>query len=104
MELYDVHLKKLLADLKELQTNGPSDPDLGICQGDINTNLLHHFWKSWPHFSGKLHYPIPHPDLEADEAFFEYQNLWNKTDPYCALRWELVDWLIDQIKIELSKT
>lgn len=96
--------KELLARLQYSKTNGPKDEELGICQGHIDTYMLHALWSSWPKFTGRPCYPIPHENFECDTAFFKYKNLWDKTDPYCALRWELVDWLIDQVEIQLSKT
>ncbi len=91
---------QLLAELRDLKTNGPNDEALGICQRVTDKNLLRSLWQHWPKFSGMPHYPVPHPSMKANDAFYAYMDLWNKEDVYCQTRYELLDWLIDQ----LSKT
>ena len=92
--------QQLLAELQDLKTNGPNDEALGICQGTKNTDLLRSLWHHWPKFSGIPHFPVPHPSMKANDAFYAYMDLWNKEDVYCQTRYELLDWLI----VQLSKT
>ena len=91
---------QLLTELQDLKTNGPNDEALGICQRVTDTDLLRSLWHDWPKFSGIPHYPVPHPSMRANDAFYVHMDLWNKENVYCQTRYELLDWLIDQ----LSKT
>ena len=47
------------------------DEECGLC---ANTGLpdefLHECAESWPEFSGDRDFPVPHPELSPDDAYF----------------------------------
>lgn len=67
--------------------------------------------RKWPKHSGCNTYPIPHPDWgRAESTEFEYtdaahtaytclkDDAWDRTKPYGALRYELLNFLIERTK------
>lgn len=80
-------LAQLLWQLKELQEAGPKDPTLGICQVSTYETrpYFREIWEKWPKYSGMSLFPVP--DTE-----------------YGRNRWELLEWMIKEIQIQLSKT
>lgn len=65
----------------------------------------------WPKHSGCNKYPIPHPDWDRaecdDKEYHDAANTaysclkddaWDRTKPYGALRYELLDFLIEETK------
>ena len=82
-----------------------------ITRRDVNTSkfrlqrALNKHFKTWKHFSGDLGYPIPSLSecLDACHKYFSVaENLYDQCDPYCKLRYDLVDHIIDQMKAELK--
>lgn len=60
----------LLEALKHIRDNGPKHPSLGICGNLLDDELEDEFTGlalCWPRFSGLLAFPVPHPDMSADE-------------------------------------
>ena len=41
---------------------------------------------------------------EAEDSFYKTHLLWDKNTEYGRNRWELLEWLIEEIQIQLSKT
>lgn len=83
--------------------------DLGV-EGSVQQRLRELF-RAWPKFSGSPAFPVPAPWMMAQDsprlAIMAAEAAWDKcphwdTDldrtGYAALRWELVDWLIEQTK------
>ena len=103
-------LTQLLKQLKELHAAGPKDPTLGICQ--ITTletaPYIKGIWEKWPKYSGSLLYPVPafegQDSKEAENSFYMNYLLWDKDTEYGRNRWELLEWMIEEIQIQLSKT
>lgn len=100
--------KELLIHLKALKENGPTKVLMGIC-GNIPYDFyterhLTNLMCSWPKYSGRDTYPIPDPKEEsAYHAYHRTVLMWDRDDPYCQLRWELLDYCIAQLEIQLSK-
>lgn len=103
-------LAQLLKQLKEMQEAGPKDSTLGICQ--VNTFVtkpyLKEIWENWPKYSGMSLYPVPEFEgqrgKEARNSFYKTILLWDRNTEYGRNRWELLEWLIEEIQIQLSKT
>ena len=69
--------------------------------------------EEWPLYSGNPYYPVPDPAVDVDNTsedmiyFFAseiYNNtskeqMWDRTtSAYAELRWQLIEWLIEQCK------
>jgi hypothetical protein len=52
----------------------------------------------WPKFSGWVNYPIPHSKDEHPEHAYSNYDKWSKRTKYGRLRYELLDWLIEQFE------
>lgn len=52
-------------------------------------------FSQWENFSGDYEYPIP-----SNNPKFAYNNFdkWSKKSKYGQLRWQLLDWLIEQFE------
>ena len=103
-------LTQLLWQLKELQEAGPKDPTLGICQVSTFETALYfrEIWEKWPKYSGMRLFPVPEFEgqqgKEAEDSFYKTHLLWDKDTEYGRNRWELLEWMIKEIQIQLSKT
>lgn len=103
----EMNIESLLRKLKNLREVNIPFPRFGIC-----TNASCHYVSSylsqfWPLFSGDSNYPIPHPNMEPEDAFNEFYDLWgdraflhlrDPDDHYRRNRWDYLDWLIDQLE------
>ena len=103
-------LTQLLWQLKELHAAGPKDPTLGICQVSTAKTgpYFIEIWKKWPKYSGMDLFPVPEFEgqqgEEAEDSFYKTNLLWDKNTEYGRNRWELLEWMIKEIQIQLSKT
>lgn len=67
----------------------------------------------WPLYSGNYHYPVPDPAVDVENTDADmidwfaseiYNNsskeqMWDRaTSAYAELRWQLIEWLIEQCK------
>jgi hypothetical protein len=56
----------------------------------------------WPKFSGDDVFPVPSPYPEDTAAsvylYGPSKNMWDPGHPYGALRYELLDWCIEQLE------
>lgn len=50
----------------------------------------------WPEHSGVEDYPVPHPELEAQEAYERTWDVWE--GEYGAARLRLCAWLVEQLQ------
>lgn len=67
---------------------------------------LHDVMKKWPKHSHWESFPIPPVDAnqDASDAFWNnVDNAWDKANPYCAQRWELLEFCIDYLEKGLAK-
>ena len=89
----------LLEKLIELRDNGPFDRVLGICHNmktsEKEMSELRSLFCSWPKYSGRLVFPVPHPKLSPAEAFSAVLDLW--VGEYGDLRRELLNHLIQEL-------
>ena len=92
----------LLEALKRVQQVGPENLCLGICN-----NLPRHLWDEftalvlrWPKHSGNRNYPVPHPELEPEEAYYGIANIWE--GEYGDNRRELLEWAIKGLESDLT--
>ncbi len=78
----------------------------GICHNfyvktgfDLNLDLImvkHGIsYDQWEHFSGRYMYPVPAKDPKTAYLIF---NKWSKRSKYGKMRWQLLDWLIEQFE------
>jgi len=100
-----------LNTIKELERLGkpdsrPTRADVGICnQPGIylyyfdNYDILIQRWK---YFTGEIVFPIPHPTLTPERAYYKTQNKW--TGPYGAKRRALCRYLARKFKKQLKAT
>ena len=65
---------------------------------------LNHYFKTWEHFSGDLEFPVPGltEGANAEDKYFSVANLYDRRDPYCKLRYDLVDHIIKQMRAEIK--
>lgn len=98
----------LLTALKQLRENGPDKRYAGICcQSDLlglySSEECRQFrasFKTWPHYSGDISFPVPSPDksIDAVDAYLDKSNdLWDRDTAYGRLRWDLLDHIIAEI-------
>lgn len=98
----------LLTALKQLRDTGPNVRSSGICwQFEplelYSTAELRQFlnsFKTWPHYSGDIDFPVPSPDksIDAIDAYFDnLGDLWNRDTEYGRLRWDLLDHIIKEL-------
>lgn len=106
--------------LVKIQLNPPSSV-FGICSelkeyidGDIRYEFVcdasgmdydetvSEAFQAWPKYSGDAVYPVPCPDLGSPmSAFSRSRKMWDATDPYGALRLELLDFMINYFEQKL---
>lgn len=100
-------IKTLLGSIKKMPNK-----DCGICGQPVVVclsleayNIVRALMVKWPKFSGACSYPVPSTIEGCDprECFHnKLKDLWNKEDEYGALRWELLDWLIEQPETDVE--
>lgn len=70
---------------------------------------LTHWARKWPKYSGWENYPVPSPALDETPCAVFYRScmvrggMWGKKNPYGALRWELLEFMIAELKAHLAK-
>lgn len=96
--------KILLAELILVRDAG-GNTDYGICWSiDVTVRdmiptdvMLEELFVKWPKFSGCTAYPIRGSWRAYDEAKLN-DTLWDRDTDYGALRWELLEWLIEELQ------
>lgn len=108
MSLYEllVLVKDVHAGMKKELVHNHEWFEYGICYAveaandweDDHRDQITEIAESWPEFSGSGNYPVPHPTLDARDAFngLEPADFWNPDHPYGAARLRLLDFLIEQ--------
>lgn len=99
------HLMNALQELHERMQDPVNWNLAGIC-GNLELHRLpsQAVWRrrdlmqEWPEYSGDENYPVPAPEEDAD---FAYNNgtaadMWDRSKPYAAKRWELLEWMMRQ--------
>lgn len=102
---------RLLEKLQELHTNGPAPYNNGICT-QISRHLtiqergclLRLMWQ-WPGYSGHVNFPVPanRTDTSPKAAYYKYmtsntKQMWDRDTEHGQLRWELLEWLIEELQ------
>ena len=108
--------KLLLAALKDVREDfeenkesirggNPSqfiEPGLGLCSAvgaatsyNCCTNVLYPYFKTWPHYSGYVHFPVGN----GSEDYYERVNLW--VGDIGELRLNLLDHMISEVEKEI---
>jgi hypothetical protein len=104
-------LVDLLRDLRRIEKN-MRDPEnwsrIGICTRVNDRVLLRRLFPLWPKYSGLHNFPVPSADADGDpcDAYMEADSaeMWNrKTSRYAALRWELLEFLIETLEREIDR-
>lgn len=64
----------------------------------LNIHMVEHgiSFKDWEHFSASERYPVP-AHIDARKAYETFDK-WSKKSKYGQLRWQLLDWLIEQFE------
>lgn len=105
-------LEELQKYLLFLAQGGKPEQEVdGVCWNvELNTGgILDQVvdFADWEHYSDNPEYPIPHPKLEAEQAFYLTQDLWSVDIKggvkegdrgYIALRLEFCGWCADQVQ------
>ena len=95
----------LLTALKQLRENGPHNRSAGICSqfdmfGLYSSEERQQFrdsFKTWPHYSGYISFPVPGPAAAIDAYFDNLGDLWDRDTEYGRLRWDLLDHIIEEL-------
>ena len=102
---------RLLERLQELHTNGPAPYCRGICT-QLRSHLtikergyMLHLMQQWPGCSGNIDFPVPASriDTSPEAAHHKYmesntKQLWDRNTKHGQLRWELLEWLIEELQ------
>lgn len=88
---------QLLEELKRLHARGGSN--LGICPsvGYEHELELAKLFPRWPKYSGDYLIPIA-GGVEAYTKAYHNDTMWDRNTEYGALRWELLEWLIEELQ------
>lgn len=101
----------LLEKLQELHTSGPTPYNHGICT-QISRHLtiresryMSHLMQQWPGSSGSIKFPVPasRTDTSPKAAQLKYaksntKQMWDRNTEQGQLRWELLEWLIEELQ------
>ena len=104
-------MDSLLEKLQELHTSGPASYNHGICT-QISRHLtiqergyMLHLMQQWPGRSGSIDFPVPanRTDTSLKAAQIKYiksntKQMWDRNTEYGQLRWELLEWLIEELQ------
>ena len=102
---------QLLQELQELHTNGPTPNNGGICT-QVSEHLtiqergyMLRLMQQWPGRSGYVNFPVPatRTDTSPKAAIIKYREsntkqMWDRDTEHGQLRWELLEWLIEELK------
>lgn len=104
-------MASLLEKLQELHTNGPKPYYIGICTQIsrhltiLESRYMLHLMQQWPGSSGHIDYPVPasRTDTSPKAAQVKYvksntKQMWDRDTEYGQLRWELLEWLIEELQ------
>lgn len=92
-------LKEQLEKLKDLKASVPFKSQ-GICAYS-SVFLVADLSQHWPKHSGNELFPVPHPEATPVYAYSHYPK-WDKDTEYGRNRYELLEFLIEQLEFELT--
>ena len=96
-------IKTLLGSIKE-----KPNTSAGICGQPAMISLslgafsvVRELMVQWPKYSGSYDYPVPSVDegRTPSQCFYD-KALWDRDTEYGALRWELLEWLLEQPELD----
>ena len=105
----------MLAALIEVRENPYRHQYGGICSNvqtalwfdDVSiqdiVDFLAPYFRRWPKYSGERNYPVPHPDKNADVAYFVTEKRFDQSTEYGRNRWELLHFLIEELEKEIGQ-
>lgn len=120
----EISPEQLLLDaLKKVKFDGPRNRLTGMCHNvdleliaadttDKESIAVWHIrrdlFAKWPSFSGDIGYPIADPNAPESAnmqytAAFYTKKFWDKRTRYARLRFELIDWMIEQLEVEIGQ-
>lgn len=103
-------MASLLEKLQELHTNGPAPYCHGICTQvngitHLEIGYMLYLMRQWPERSGHIDWPVPasRTDTSPKSAKHKYiasdtKQMWDRNTEYGQLRWELLEWLIEELQ------
>jgi len=74
------------------------DWDIAEWSYELGTNILDYYFEQWEHFSGNIEYPI---EGSPDEYGMQ-GDMWDETNEWGKLRWDLLDYLIERIENDIT--
>ena len=99
-------IKTLLLIIKEMPSH-----DRGICGQPAMmslspkaSHLVRQTMTKWPKYSGEYEYPVPSTIEGRTPCQCFHENLfglWDRDTEYGALRWELLNWLVEQPELDV---
>lgn len=101
---------RLLEKLQELHTNGPAPYNHSICTQltgltSQERGYMLYIMRQWPERSGHIDLPVPasRTDTSPKSAQHKYmasdtKKMWDRNTEYGQLRWELLEWLIEELQ------
>jgi hypothetical protein len=101
-------LIEILQGLKEISTKGPRAQSCGICYNLLlvtnfrrynDVLVLEYYFEKWKSFSGDFDYPIEGSVREFNKG----KSKWNSETVYGRLRWDLLEFLIQEIEKDLGQ-
>lgn len=111
------HKKILLKSLKNLRSRKwyvglglSSHSKRGIChyvnnETIFNSGKLEKYFKTWKHYSGSYHYPVPSTieGMDAHQMFRTNTYKFDMFTKYGRLRWNLLNHIIKELEKELAR-
>lgn len=103
-------MASLLEKLQELHSTGPAPRSHGICAQltgltHLERGYLLHLMQLWPGCSCHVDYPVPasRTDTSPKAARIKYiesstKQMWDRDTEHGQLRWELLEWLIEELQ------
>ena len=94
--------EELLSKLLMLRASGPRVLHHGICSNIGVMHLPVEILEKWSKYTGNNCYPVPDPELSPAKAFTKTMNLWDRSTKYGRNRWELVNFLIEELSKDVK--
>lgn len=89
--------EELLEELKQLHNLGGGELGICKCVNYRHEQKLAKLFARWPKSSKNPVYPIP-GGMEAYANARLCRTMWDRSTEYGALRWELLEWLIEELQ------
>lgn len=101
------NIEIMINRIEKIIETGAQDCTYGICShiatSHANNINIKEILSSWDKYSGDWEFPIPHPTLDPEQAYFCTENLWDRNTIYGRNRWEALYYLTGELKKILEK-